>query len=60
MLGLGGTYEDVAEVLANSPDIVRRHYAQWSVQRQERVESPLHGVFSGTHLAQTEKKAVTC
>ena len=59
MLGQGGTFEDVAEVLANSPDIVRRHYAQWSVRRQERVESLLHGVFSGTVLAQTEKQAVT-
>ena len=57
--GQGGTFEDVAEVLANSPDIVRRHYAQWSVRRQERVESLLHGVFSGTVLAQTEKQAVT-
>jgi len=60
ILEKGGTIEDAANVLGNSPMIIRRHYAQWSILRQERIESLLQGVFSGTLLAQTENRAATC
>jgi hypothetical protein len=31
-------FEDVADVLGNSPEIVRKHYAKWSPARQARID----------------------
>jgi hypothetical protein len=56
-----GTAEDAANILGNSPAVIRKHYAQWSRGRQERISNLLQTVFgSGTHLAQTGKQLVTC
>jgi hypothetical protein len=35
---MGGTEQEVADVLGNSPDIVRKHYAKWSQARQKRID----------------------
>jgi len=61
LLATGATEQDVADILGNSPAIVRKHYAKWSAARQERITSlmslyqkctknPVSGVFgiSGT------------
>src|SRR5439155_1903224 len=45
ILEAGGTFEDAAEVLGNSPNIVRKHYAKWSRGRQERISSLLRAIF---------------
>lgn len=45
--------------LGNSPAIIRKHYAKWNVQRQDRIKSLMQTVHSGTFLAQKEKAAVT-
>lgn len=37
LLARGATEQDVADVLGNSPAIVRKHYAKWSAARQERI-----------------------
>ena len=29
LLGRGASFEDVADILGNSPEIVRKHYAKW-------------------------------
>ena len=55
----GGSVEDAADVLGNSPNVIRRHYAQWTIRRQERIEGLLRGVFSGTFSVQTKNEAVT-
>ena len=39
LVGIGATFEEVADVLGNSPEIVRKHYAKWSKQRQERLDN---------------------
>ena len=36
LLGRGASFEDVADILGNSPEIVRKHYAKWSPARQAR------------------------
>jgi len=56
ILGNGGTAEDVASILGNSPAIVRKHYALWDIKRQERISSLLQMVHSGTNLAHEEKQ----
>ena len=57
----GGSIEDAANVLGDSPDIIRRHYAKWSPAYQRRTVDlfqRIHGmpVDSGTPLAH-EKNA---
>jgi integrase len=40
LLAAGATYEDVSDILVSSPAIIRKHYAQWSSGRQERISNP--------------------
>ncbi|MEK7752470.1 MAG: tyrosine-type recombinase/integrase [Acidobacteriota bacterium] len=58
ILARGGTEQDAADTLAISPQVVRRHYAKWSVARQQRITTLMRGLQSGTFLVQTEKTAV--
>lgn len=37
LLGEGATFEEVADILGISPEVVREHYAKWSPRRQKRV-----------------------
>ena len=60
ILSKGGSDQDAADVLGNSPAIIRKHYAKWNVQRQDRIKSLMQTVHSGTFLAQKEKAAVSC
>ncbi len=46
LLGRGASFEDVADVLGNSPDIVRKHYAKWSPARQARIDDLMQKVHS--------------
>jgi len=53
LLDRGWSFEDAAIILGSSPAIIRKHYAQWSVKRQERITSLLQTVHAGTILEQT-------
>lgn len=59
LLEKGWTTEDVAIVLGSTPDIIRRHYAQWTTERQERIWSLAQDVWSGKFLASSKRTAVT-
>lgn len=59
LLGRGATFEDVADVLGNSPTIVRKHYAKWSPARQKRIDSLMDSIGVGTIWAHTKKAAVS-
>ena len=59
LLAAGGSFEDVGDVLGSSPAIIRKHYAQWSNRRQERISSLLQTVFPATYLRQAEKEPVS-
>jgi hypothetical protein len=37
VLGASASFEEVADILGNSPEIVRKHYAKWSTARQAQV-----------------------
>jgi site-specific recombinase XerD len=53
LLGRGATFEEIADILGNSPDIVRKHYAKWSVARQTRIDELMEGVHSeATYITQ--------
>ena len=60
ILSKGGSDQDAADVLGNSPHIIRKHYAKWNVQRQDRIKSLMQTAHFGTFLAQKEKAAVSC
>ncbi len=44
LLGVGATFEEVADVLGNSAKIVEKHYAKWSRQRQIRIDNLIQKV----------------
>jgi hypothetical protein len=47
LLGNGASFEGVADILGNSPEIVRKHYAKWSPARQARIDGLMARVHSG-------------
>jgi site-specific recombinase XerD len=59
LLEKGWTTEDVAIVLASTPEVIRRHYAQWTTERQERIWSLAQDVWSGKFLATSKNSSVT-
>jgi site-specific recombinase XerD len=38
LLEQGATFEEVADILGNSPEVVRRHYGKWSKGRQANID----------------------
>jgi site-specific recombinase XerD len=55
LLGRGASFEDVADVLGNSPEIVRKYYAKWSPARQARIDDLMEKVHVGTEWAINDK-----
>ncbi len=41
----GVTVRDVAELLGDTEDMIRRHYASWVPERQERLTAVLKEAF---------------
>jgi len=54
LLGNGASFEDVADILGNSPEIVRKHYAKWSPARQNRIDDLMSRVHSGANWTREE------
>ena len=46
LLGAGASFEEVADILGNSPEIVRKHYAKWSTARQARIDDLMDRVWA--------------
>jgi site-specific recombinase XerD len=59
LLGMGGTEQEVADILGNSPAIVRKHYAKWSQARQKRIDELMKAANLCTFAVQDEKAPVT-
>jgi integrase len=51
LLGRGASFEEVADILGNSPEIVRRHYGKWPVARQSRIDDLMQRVYIETDYA---------
>lgn len=54
LLGIGATYEEVADVLGNSAKIVEKHYAKWSAKRQNRVDDLMTRLFEDADWSASE------
>ena len=59
LLEKGWTTEDVADVLGSTPAIIRKHYAQWTVKRQERIISLAQDVWDVGFLSDSKKISVS-
>jgi len=57
LLGKGGTIEEVAGILGDSPATVRRYYAKWTPEYQSLQDTLIRKIH-GTDLAQAEEQAV--
>ena len=55
LLGIGGTDNEVADILGNSPAIVRKHYAKWSQARQRRIDDLMQSANPCTGFVQTQR-----
>ena len=55
LLGAGASEQDVADILGNSPAIVRKHYGKWSQARQERIDRLMQAPVPGTSVVHKEK-----
>ncbi|MGA7159109.1 MAG: tyrosine-type recombinase/integrase [Acidobacteriaceae bacterium] len=57
LLGAGASFEEVADILGDSVEVINKHYAKWSLARQARVSDLMvrvHGDvdWSGRYSAQ--------
>jgi len=59
LLGKGGTHEEVAAIIGDSPATIRRHYAKWTPEYQRRQDALIRTIH-GTDLAQAEEQASKC
>ncbi len=59
ILEIGGTIDEAADILGNSPAIIRKHYVKWSVRRQQRISGLMQRVFSGTNLVHKTNESVS-
>ena len=55
LLEKGWTTEDVSDVLGSTPEIIRKHYAQWTVQPQGRISSLAQDVWDVGFLSDSKK-----
>jgi site-specific recombinase XerD len=46
LIGAGASFESVADILGNSPDVVRKHYAKWSPARQDKIDGLMETLHS--------------
>jgi len=55
LLEKGATFEDVADILGNSPDVVRKHYAKWSQGRQANIDRLMLAHFDTATISPVTK-----
>lgn len=46
LLGAGASFEEAADILGNTPAVVRRHYGKWSAARQARIDSLMDRIWA--------------
>jgi site-specific recombinase XerD len=59
LLGKGEAIDIVAEILADSPAIIRRHYAKWTPGLQSLKDAATRKIHD-TNLAQAEESVIVC
>jgi len=57
LLERGATLEEVADILGNSPEVVRKHYAKWSSGRQANIDRLMLAHFQAALTVPVTKKS---
>jgi len=57
LLEQGATFEEIADILGNSPAVVRKHYAKWSKGRQKNIDRLMLEHQSASITSQVTKKS---
>jgi len=60
LLGAAASFEEVADILGNSPEIVRKHYAKWSTARQARIDNLMDQVWAQNGAREQKRPASYC
>jgi hypothetical protein len=50
--------EEVADILGNSPEIVRKHYGKWSSACQSRIDDLMERVYFDPPIVQPQKSRI--
>jgi site-specific recombinase XerD len=58
LLGRGASFEDVADILGNSPEIIRKHYGKWSLARQSRIDDLMGRVYITPEVPAIDKTKI--
>lgn len=58
LLQRGIKVEEVAELIGDTPDMVRRHYAQWATERQERLTAIMKAAYEDSLKKKWRKTAI--
>ena len=56
LLSDGATFQEVADILGNTAEIVRRHYGKWSQGRQDNIDRLMIAHFPVTPQSHEKKK----
>lgn len=62
ILANGGTIEDAANILGDSPAVIAKHYAPWNQRLQDRISAVLdtvHGAEFGTQPAHSNFESIS-
>ena len=51
LLADGATFELVADILGNSPEVVRKHYGKWAKGRQDNIDRAMFAHFQNGAIA---------
>ena len=57
LLGRGASFEEIADILGNTPEIVRKHYAKWSKPRQDRIDSVMIDYVGDVRQGEAEQES---
>jgi integrase/recombinase XerC len=59
LLGMGASEQQVADILGNSPEIVRKHYAKWSKGRQDQIDGLMTELAKVSGTSMVHEKSVS-
>jgi integrase len=57
LLGNGATYDNVADILGNTAEVVRKHYGKWSKGRQDKIDELMFADFPIPDTSQVTQKS---
>jgi integrase len=57
LLGNSATYDNLADILGNTAEVVRKHYGKWSKGRQDKIDELMFADFPVADTSQVTQKS---